>query len=251
MPRRKERVTGVVIAMPREARAILGSRTWRNCRGFRILSIKKEGGQSFMFTISGTGVKNSSLAAKMLVESGVEELVSTGVSGGLDPSLSSGDMIFSDIVMIARDAGRKKRYEVYGGGALSSSILTHVTGNGKIIQQQKILAVSSPVTDAKTKKQIWQETGAAAADMESAGVAMVADNAGMPFYAVRGICDSADEDLPCEIVMCLKENGDVRMSALALACARKPALVKGLFHMNRGFRKATEGLGKFWGKILC
>ena len=88
---------GLVIAFPAEARALFGRGSWQRREGrvFRHLNLNRDTG--LLIVRSGLGRVAASNAAAWLVKKGVAALSVLGVSGGLDPSLASGDVVLVDV----------------------------------------------------------------------------------------------------------------------------------------------------------
>lgn len=140
-----------------------------------------------------------------MVAQGVSCLVSFGLAGGLDPALSPGVLIVPRAVVLGAE-----RWETdpalswrLGGGT------GHLLAGG-----DGVLAT------AAAKAALRRATGADAVDLESAAVAQVAMQAGVPFAALRAICDPAGRDLPRAALVALDARGRIgglRVLAAALA----------------------------------
>jgi adenosylhomocysteine nucleosidase len=62
-----------------------------------------------------------------------------------------------------------------------------------------LLTSALPVSDARLKARLFQDTGAVAVDMESAAVAQVAAEHQLPFVTLRVIVDTASVSLPLSV----------------------------------------------------
>ena len=91
-------------------------------------------------------------------------------------------------------------------------------------------------------KRIAAITGAAGADMETGGVAQVAESAGVPWLALRAVADPASLALPPSVIGVLDDNGRVRAGALSAALLRHPGDLLHLPPLARGFRAALRAL---------
>lgn len=89
---------GLVIALPAEARALLGRGVWERTDGnlYRRIYFKK--GMSLIAVLSGVGQKKTTIAAQWLMAKKVCALISLGVAGGLDLTLRAGDTVFGDVI---------------------------------------------------------------------------------------------------------------------------------------------------------
>lgn len=157
-----------------------------------------------MLAIAGLGFERASEAAQGLIERGARALLSWGVAGGLANDLVPGDLLLPERVVsdddewIADQALRARVQQVLGvrvheGGALFCSRV--------------------PVTSVEAKRTLAGR-GMLAVDMESAGVATIARRAGVPFVAVKAICDPASRGIPAMMLRLLDSNGGVRWRAM-------------------------------------
>lgn len=244
-------MTGIIVAMPSEARLIFGKRQWIVEKGFRLARIGKAQGQDFICLISGAGPENSSKGATFLIEAGASELVSTGVCGALDPGLNSGSLIISDSSIMEKMDLAEKTYDLSMRRTVKKShLLKFAEEKGYHKKPHKIITVESPVSDIITKRELRHRTGAVAVDMESAGVYEAASHAGLPFCAVRSICDSAHDKLPEQVLRCLRDDGTINLAGIAAACIKEPPLIKELLAMRNSYRQATCSLRKFWEMVF-
>jgi adenosylhomocysteine nucleosidase len=161
------------------------------------------------------------------VRGGATALVSFGLAGGLDPALRPGLVIVPATVVaggrrFAADAGLAARF----GG---------LTGHC-------VLAGDAVAADAAAKRALFATTAAQAIDLESGGVARVADLHGLPFAVVRAICDPAERDLPPAALVALDRAGAIGFLAVLRSVARRPGQIPGLLALGRDAARARRGL---------
>jgi adenosylhomocysteine nucleosidase len=181
----------------------------------------------------GTGA-GAARAAEALVAGGATALVSFGLAGGLNPALAPGALIVPDAVrtpsMIYRtDAELTRRL----GGPVGS-LFAGVT-----------LAVT-----AAEKACLFAAMQCDAVDLESGAVACVAAAHGLPFAAVRVVCDPAGTTLPPAAIIALDLAGRIALPRVLASVLRRPGQVAGLLRLARDagvargvlLRKGKEGL---------
>ena len=144
--------------------------------------------------IGGGTMEGAEAAASSLLAQGCTSLISCGLAGGLDPSLCPGDVIVPDAVLDGR--------ERYSTEPELSRLLDGPTSH-------RLLSINSIVANAADKHRLWQETGAAAIDMESGVVARIATTNGLPFAVLRVICDPAERSLPPAALAALDSHGAI------------------------------------------
>ncbi len=217
---------GVVAALEAEARtlgtAVLRSDGLRSLRGGSLLAV------------GGMGGAAAAKAARSLVQGGASALMSFGLAGGLDPGLSVGSVVLP-------------REVISGTGARFSTTeewreqLHRALARQRPVVAGTLLTRSQPIARIADKARAFCETGAAAVDMESFGIAEVAAEHRLPFVAVRVIVDTAADVLPRAVVAASR--GD-RVSLLRLVggLAAAPLDVMALIRLARRYRVATRSL---------
>ena len=175
-------VTGVVAALEFEARCL------------------RELSDGSLIGISGIGADSAARAARALIASGAGALLSWGVAGALDPGLACGAAVLPSEVLrpAAELAGTSlQRFETCR--AWRERLLGALQGHVRVTNGA-LLSSAAPVATAARKASLFHQTRAVAVDMESAAVAAVAADHGLPFIALRVILDTARDSLPESIM---------------------------------------------------
>jgi adenosylhomocysteine nucleosidase len=105
-------------------------------------------------------------------------------------------------------------------------------------------------TTAAEKKQLREETGADAVEMESEAIHTVCRERGIPCATVRVISDTATEDLPLDFNRLSKPDQSVDYAKLFLAVAKSPGKIGALMELQRKTRFAAEQLAAVLAKII-
>jgi adenosylhomocysteine nucleosidase len=106
------------------------------------------------------------------------------------------------------------------------------------------------ITAREEKRQLFEQTGALAVDMETEIVRRAAQQAGLPMATVRAISDPADQDLPSGMERWIDGQGRVRIGVLAGEILRRPGNLPGLVRLGRQSRLAAASLGAAMNLIL-
>jgi adenosylhomocysteine nucleosidase len=191
-------------------------------------------GDGTLVAVSGMGGAAAALAAARLIEAGASALMSFGLAGGLDPSLSAGSVVLPSEV-ISR-----------GGARFSTSAGWREQLRSRLAKERPVaggtLLSSLDLIDAVADKAAaFRETGAVAVDMESVGVAEVAAALGLPFVAVRVIVDTAVDALP-RAVRAASRTGQVSLRRLVGGIALAPLDLVALIRLAQRYRAATRSL---------
>lgn len=182
--------------------------------------------------------------ARRLLSEGAGALVSFGIAGGLDPSLTPGDLVIAERVVspnghaIAVDLDLRARWQ----GAAEAAELRAVGGG--------LLGTARPLASVADKRACHRSSGAAAVDMESHAVAGIAAEASVPFVAVRAIADPAGRPLPRVAAGSIGPDGRPRIGHVVLGVCLRPWEVPALLRLRRdtdaalaSLRRLTGGLG--------
>ena len=110
-------------------------------------------------------------------------------------------------------------------------------------QLRVVLTVSSALESPAAKRAAAAATGAIAVDMESAGVAVEAARARVPFVAMRVVVDGLDDALPPSAESWIDDHGHRRMSAV-LRAAVDARQWRGLLTLAKRYRVASSALDR-------
>jgi adenosylhomocysteine nucleosidase len=177
--------------------------------------------------IGGGTAGGARLAAERLVSGGITALISFGLAGGLDPALRAGRVlvpraIITDEHRLPTDPALSERL-----GCVSIALL---------------LGARDVVAGAAAKAALFAATGAAAVDLESGAVARVATEHGLPFAALRAICDPAERDLPPAALIALDRRGGIGLARVLWSVLVHPAQVPALLELAGDAAAARRAL---------
>ena len=176
-------------------------------------------GRRVVLAANGPGPKLAREAVEAAGEVGA--WVSTGYCGALDANLAVGDILVGTAV---------NRWTA----AVPECPARYLRG--------RILSEDRVVSTALEKRQL-AATGAAAVEMEAAGVAAAAREQGLPFYCIRVVTDGANEDMPMDFNRYRGPDGRFSRSRIALAAMGRPKRLAALIRFGRRCEKASIQLG--------
>jgi adenosylhomocysteine nucleosidase len=217
---------GVVAALEAEARTL--GPVVRRRDGLSSL------GDGSLLAVSGMGGELAALAARRLVDAGAAALMSFGLAGGLDPTLSVGTVVLPSAV-ISRGGAR------FLTSAAWREQLSSAIARRRPVAAGTLLSSAQPIGAVADKIAAFRETGAVAVDMESLGVAEVCATHGLPFVAVRVIVDTAADVLP-RAVVAASRGGQVNIRRLIGGLVVAPLELVALIRLARAYRAATRSL---------
>jgi adenosylhomocysteine nucleosidase len=117
------------------------------------------------------------------------------------------------------------------------------------LHRGRLLTVTGLIATAEEKRRLGRQYQAAAVDMETAVVARLCNQHGIPFGCVRAISDDLDVELSQQLVELVFE-GRAAPGRLLAAMARRPRLASQLWRLARHTRLASRNLGKALGELL-
>jgi adenosylhomocysteine nucleosidase len=186
---------------------------------------------------AGASAERAERLARALVAAGVGGLVSLGLAGGLDPALASGTLVLGDRVVLPEGGA-------VAGDAAWMDRLARRLGPGFRTVEAPVAGSDRPVASASEKAAVRESSGAAAADMESHGVARAARASGVPLLVLRVIADPAGQSLPRAALSALGPDGSVRAGAVLAALLRRPRHAGDLLRLARQSAAAMAVLGR-------
>jgi adenosylhomocysteine nucleosidase len=173
----------------------------------------------------------------------IRGVISFGVAGGLCPTLKSGDVVVATEVM----AGDSRWL---AGLTLSEELMAGAGLGRRRVVQGGLAGVEKVVAAQSGKAALHLETGAVAVDMESHIAAAYAEEAGLPFAALRVISDPAGRALPSLAVTAIKPNGDIDFRKVLRGVARNPFTLRALVSTGLDFNRALRSLRGCRGFLL-
>jgi adenosylhomocysteine nucleosidase len=125
-----------------------------------------------------------------------------------------------------------------------SEIIDSLTGERFLVANSNnpLRLVTTPhVADAKEKARLASTYSALLVDMEAATLARLAAMRGIPFAAIRGVSDTADDTLP-DITPHIDPTGNLRLPSFLASVAFKPRTWAALIHLGRNSSRAAQGM---------
>jgi adenosylhomocysteine nucleosidase len=217
---------GVVVALAAEARA------WSPApaRGLPFTTLD----DGTLLAVSGVGYRAAASTAALLLDAGVDGLISLGLAGGLDPALRAGCLLLPDAVSSA-DGPDVIADALWRARVIRTLPPSQTAANGRLWTSL------TPVLTVEAKRRLYADSGALAVDMEGMAVGRIASGARMPFLAVKVLVDTALDALP-RAAMAVDHTGRVRAGQLAGTLLRHPGEIIALMRLARRYYPAQRTL---------
>lgn len=174
--------------------------------------------------ISGPGPAAAQRSALAAMVSAPPWILSWGVAGALDPRLRPGTIIRPAEVVAASG-------EVFACSAAG-------------LPAQRLASSPRPIRSRTARRDLAERSGAVAVDMESAAIAAVCRDAGIPFVCVRAIADGYDVELPAWIDTAMTATGALDPWPVVRRLLTEPSALSALLRAGLGFRRALASLAR-------
>jgi nucleoside phosphorylase len=176
-----------------------------------------------LLAANGVGARRAAAAVDAAASWKPDAIVSTGFCGALTP-----DLEIADIVVAACVVSGDRRFP---------------TGHP---QGVAILSGDRVVQTAAEKRKL-AATGAAAVEMEAAGVATRAQALQLPFYCIKAVSDLAGEDMANDFNQALTADGHfATINLLRGALVRPFVRIPELLRLRKRCVRASSALGDFF-----
>jgi hopanoid-associated phosphorylase len=185
--------------------------------------------------LSGVGRRRAARAAQSLLNRGATALLSWGTAGGLVPGLAPGCLVLPRTVM----------------GSDSSLFHVDLSWHERLksrlegctdLRTETLIESPTVLISPEEKRALADRTGAVAVDMESAAVAFTAEQAGLPFVALRVISDTMNQTLPSCVLSAYDTSGHLNMLRLIRGLVRHPGELLEWMRLAKSLRKARRTL---------
>jgi len=220
-------ITGILVALPEELRTL----TKTKIKQGECVTVAK----NTIITLSGSGPENARIAAQILIDQGAKQLISWGCAGALAPHLKAGDLIIPESIR-TQDNNLITTHTQWSKKIIANLVSNIKYYTGTLLESDSVVAL------AGIKNELYQSTHALAIDMESGAVARIAQQAQIPFIALRSIVDPANLDLPLAINHAMTESGLVSIPKLLLYLCAHPNEIPRLIKLGLNFNAANKTL---------
>ena len=231
---------GLIAAMTQESAALL--RQINSSERFKLGELSGRrfelSGQTCLLVNSGMGVRRASETAHNLVETaGVTTLISFGIAGAVEAELAIGDTILPEAVCWLEEGkpGPRLPLGTWSDGARQAMAQALTTRGAH-------LYTGTAVTTGGAQMVAYQpgELLHPILEMETAGIAQVAEQKGVPLLSIRAISDGPCAPIPYDMEEMMDEDANLRTGRLLLALLRQPKMLLQFNGMLQNTRIAAD-----------
>jgi adenosylhomocysteine nucleosidase len=196
---------------------------------------------------SGIGPDRAAESTRTVVDRfHVSALINTGCCGALASELTVGSVVVAASVLLTGNSGD----DCYAADPSSTRMLIEAAQRTGIpVETGLILTSPKPFLSAAAKRHAREQACPLTVDMETAGVAAVAYQRGIPWACARVVLDDATTNLPpLEGVM--NDNGALRPFRFATHLLRQPGRLPELVALARAVRVCDVTLNRLFSTLL-
>lgn len=193
----------------------------------RRLGLRREGptrwvGDGVTLVLTGMGERAGRCIDEALAEERFARVFSVGVAGALRDGLAVGDLVVPERVVDAT------------GAVHSPTVAADTNGT--------LLTVDALVASSDAKRALAASHAADAVDMETAHIASVCDERGVPWLSIRTISDTADRAIPPELGAMVTDAGQPDTARIVRWALARPSRMAALVRLGRDTKSAAARL---------
>lgn len=194
----------------------------------------------------GVGPLRAERAARLHI-GGADLVLTAGCCGGLAPGADTGMILIPGTLLMAREGAAPLRCPDPDDG-WAARARQQAERMGLHCSDRPLITVHDSLNSPESKQRCHEQTGAVGVDMETAVVAQVAGELGVPHLAMRVVLDSVEDQLPEQHI----SDGEGRIRARKLARAMlKPRSLLSLAAMAVRLRSISETLAGVVEAVLA
>ena len=187
---------------------------------------------NLLLFVSGIGIKNVTIAVDLIAPK-VSHLISWGTAGGLTSNLKAGDLLIPDVVS-------DKNKICYSTDSKFNKILVESLPSGISFSSELISESTTILNDINEKEAFRRQNNAVACDMESASIARLASEKGIPFNALRVVTDDYSTRIPKSVSLSISKDGDFSKTKFLFHTIKHPKEIVQVIHLAINFRKVKK-----------
>lgn len=231
---------GLIAAMPQESEALLRCiKEWKRIvlgpfRGVRFQLMDR----NCLLVTSGMGLKRAMVATRtLLAGSSPHLLVSFGIAGAVNDDLHIGDVVVAGNTCLL-DKGLPGQFQ-----SLASLSEAAWNAAAQVLQPEGARLVPGTAITTRGSQVVLQqleEMPHPVLEMETAGIAQVAAEMGIPLVSIRSVSDGPQSPIPFDLEAILDEKYNLRIGKLLTMVLRHPQIIFQSRQMMQNSRKAAD-----------
>ena len=243
---------GIITAMPEETAAIIRAlgQTQKKISNSRTLYQAQMAGHEIVVAESGMGFVNATTAARQLISELRPDLViSAGFCGGIAEGLLVGDAVVATALTIVSEKGLQEVTVTIP--SCSHDYVSRQAAEGQRVYAGLFATTTAIMPKNRLAALLPADAPFPVVEMESAAIARLAGEKGIPFVGLRTVSDPSDEELGFSLDEFCDEQMRIRIPRVLLTIARKPRIIPQLIRLARNSRIAAASLSHAMERLLA
>jgi adenosylhomocysteine nucleosidase len=231
---------GLIAAMAIERNALL-----RHIKGWKRVKVQDLEGIYFelpsktcILVTSGMGMQRARIATQKLIQSYAPQwLISFGIAGAAEDELQIGDVIAVRAVCQLHEHALStlKQLHFWPNEGIELAEQELVTRNAHLLTGTAVTTVGTQ-PDLLVLEEMYHPI----LDMETAGIAQVAEENGIPFSALRAVSDCPSAPLPFDLGEMVDNHANLRLGRLLMEIVRHPGAALKFSQVQTNARIAAD-----------
>ncbi len=243
----------ICAAIPHEFKYIrrnLSSEEAQNSITDRVLTAQTTSMQITLLQ-TGIGIHNAESSMGSLLKTFRPDfIVSLGFGGALHEGLAAGDLVQASKFIFLRSGSKVALSPPARDIYIPESNITDIIGSLISLREGSIVTLENPMPKLAIRNILPPDISFPVCDMETFGLAAIAAHSHIPFFGVRAISDTSDQEIPQNFFDLIDASGKTSYSRLLISVLKKPSLIKNLVMLGLNSEKAARSLGVFITSIL-
>lgn len=231
---------GMIAAMPQESGALLRRiGEWERTmfgpfRGYRFRLFDR----NCLLVQSGMGIRRAMDATHALLKATSPQfLVSFGVAGAVKDDLQIGDVVVARYTCLL-DKGIPSRFQRL---APLSDAAQQAAAHALQVRGARLVSGTAITTRGSQVVQLQPETMAyPVLEMETAGIARVAAEQGIPLLALRAVSDGPQAPIPFDLEVVIDEESNLQIGELIKMVLRHPRIILLSIRLSQNVERAAK-----------
>jgi nucleoside phosphorylase len=193
--------------------------------------------QECVLITSGMGIRRAGLAAQTMVEAGTPRLfISFGIAGAVEPELEIGDVVAATAFCQLHQDDLGPLQNLASLPDQSCQDITRVMAE----RGAHFFLGTAVSTSGSQAVELLEKIKHPVLEMETAGIAQVAKDEGIPLLSIRSISDGPRAPIPLNLDEMMDEDANLKAGKLIKAVFRRPGVLLKARQMLRNSAIAAD-----------
>jgi adenosylhomocysteine nucleosidase len=243
---------GIITAMPEETQAVVRAIGGAQKKLINRLAMLQGAcaGHEIVIVEAGMGFQNAAAAAEKLVPAVSPDLfLSAGFCGAVSTELLVGDIVVATGLTIVSEKDLDNVPLVIP--AFCKKFVVSQAADGRRVFGGLFASTADIMQKSRVSALLSSDSPYPVVEMESAAIAIIAVENGIPFAGIRSVSDPFDEELGFSLDEFCDDRMRIRIPKVLLTIARRPRIIPQLIRLARNSRVAVDSLSQAVGRFLA